>query len=104
MKTGSVVIRPSKRLKFTPSVAPATTSSGAVSPMTREMASTTPVMTPPIAVGTTTLRMVRHLGTPSAYAASRRSIGTNRNISSDDRTTVGIISRDRAIDPPSPIR
>ena len=87
-----------------PSVAPATTSSGAVSPITREIASTTPVTTPPIDVGSTTLTMVRHFGTPRAYDASRRSSGTSRNISSDERTTVGIISRVRATAPAKPLR
>ncbi len=48
--------------------------------------------------------MVRHFGTPRAYDASRRSSGTSRNISSDERTTVGIISSDRAIEPPMPAR
>ncbi len=60
MNTGRVVIRSSKRLKFTESVRPAMISSGAVSPMTRAMASMTPVTMPLIAVGSTTLVMVRH--------------------------------------------
>ena len=49
-------------------------SSGAVSPITRARPSMTPVMMPPNAVGMTTLRMVFHFGTPSAYEASRSSI------------------------------
>ena len=47
-------------------VKPAMMSSGAVSPMTRAMASVTPVVMPAIEVGMTTLRMVSHFGTPSA--------------------------------------
>ncbi len=104
MKTGSVVIRPLNRFALTPSVAPAMTSSGAVSPITREIASTTPVTMPAIDVGSTTLMIVRHFGTPRAYDASRRSSGTSRNISSVERTTVGIISSDKAIEPPMPAR
>ena len=40
----------------------------------------------------------------TAYAASRRSLGTSFSISSVERTTIGIISRDRATEPPKPIR
>ena len=58
---------------FTESVEPAMISSGAVSPITRAIASVTPVMIPDSAVGSTTLTMVRHFGTPRAYDASRRS-------------------------------
>ena len=82
MKTGRVVIRSANRLKFSESVKPAMISSGAVSPMTRATASVTPVMIPAMAVGRTTLTMVRHFGTPRAYAASRSSCGTSLNISS----------------------
>ena len=35
----------------------------------------TPVVMPAIEVGSTTLRIVSHFGTPSAYAASRSSFG-----------------------------
>ena len=56
MNTGSVIIRPSNRLKFAESVMPAMISSGAVSPMTRAMASVTPVTMPPSAVGQHDLR------------------------------------------------
>ena len=79
-------------------------SSGAVSPMTRAIASMTPVTMPATAVGSTTLTIVCHFGTPRAYDASRRSSGTSRSISSDERTTIGIISRDRATAPPKPLR
>jgi hypothetical protein len=47
-------------------VYPATMSSGAVSPMTRAIASVTPVVIPASDVGMTIFRMVSHLGTPSA--------------------------------------
>ena len=91
-------------MKFAESVLPAITSSGAVSPITRAVASMTPVMMPPIEVGTTTLMIVRHFGTPRAYDASRRSSGTSRSISSVERTTIGIISSDSATEPPKPNR
>ena len=45
---------------------PTVTSSGAVSPMTRAMASVMPDVMPAMLVGMTTLRIVRHFGTPSA--------------------------------------
>ena len=45
---------------------PAVISSGAVSPITRAMASMTPVVMPAIEVGSTTFTIVSHLGTPSA--------------------------------------
>ena len=48
------------------SVKPATISSGAVSPMTRAMASITPVTMPASAVGSTTFTTVSHFGTPRA--------------------------------------
>ena len=51
----------------------------------------TPVMMPENAVGSTTLTIVFHLGTPSAYDASRSSFGTSLSISSVERTTTGII-------------
>ena len=84
MKTGRVIIWSLNRLKFVESVDPAMISSGAVSPMTRAMASVTPVMIPAMAVGSTTLTIVRHFGTPRAYDASRRSVGTSLSISSAD--------------------
>ena len=46
---------------------------------------------PPNAVGITIRTIVFHLGTPSAYDASRRSFGTILSISSVDRTITGII-------------
>ncbi|CAM5394587.1 hypothetical protein STANM309S_04711 [Streptomyces tanashiensis] len=57
---------------------------------------------PPIAVGRTTFRMVRHLGMPRAREASRSSFGTSLSISSVERTTTGIIRMARAIAPAKP--
>ena len=104
MNTGRVIIRSANRLVFTESVEPAMISSGAVSPITRATASVMPVMMPASAVGSTTLTIVRHFGTPRAYDASRSSCGTSLSISSQERTTTGIISSDRATAPPKPIR
>ena len=56
----------------------------------------TPVTMPGSAVGSTIRRMVRHLGTPSAYEPSRSAAGTSRSISSVARTTVGSMSTDSA--------
>ena len=85
-------------------VNPEMMSRGAVSPMTRAMASVTPVVMPAIDVGMTILRIVSHFGTPSAYEASRSSLGTILSISSLERTTTGIISSDSATEPPKPNR
>ena len=79
-------------------------SSGAVSPTIRATASITPVTMPASAVGSTTFVIVRHFGTPSAYDASRRLLGTIRSISSVERTTIGIISTDSATEPMIPSR
>ncbi len=68
----------------------------------RATASMTPVMMPPIEVGSTTLRIVRHLGTPSASDASRSSLGTSLSISSVERTTTGIIRMASASEPAKP--
>ena len=65
-------------------VTPAVMSSGAVSPMTREIESMMPVVMPAMDVGSTTFTIVSHFGTPSAYDASRSSFGTSRSISSVD--------------------
>ena len=50
------------------------------------------------------MTIVRHFGTPRAYAASRSSFGTSLSISSADRTTTGIISTASATAPPKPNR
>ncbi len=57
-------------------VDPNTRISGAVSPAIRPMPRIPPVMTPGIAAGRTTLRMVSHRETPRAALASRYSSGT----------------------------
>ena len=59
-------------------------------------------MMPASAVGSTTLTIVRHFGTPRAYDASRSSFGTSLSISSVERTTTGIISSDSATEPTKP--
>ncbi|KZX20846.1 hypothetical protein ACH61_02050 [Rathayibacter tanaceti] len=79
-------------------------SSGAVSPMTRAIARVMPVVMPAMEVGRTILTTVSHFGTPSAYEASRSSFGTSFSISSEERTTTGIISTARAMEPAKPIR
>ena len=79
-------------------------SSGAVSPITRAIARVIPDAMPATEVRSTTLTIVRHFGTPSAYAASRSSFGTTLSISSVDRTTTGIISTDSATEPAKPTR
>ena len=80
------------------------TSSGAVSSITRAMASVIPDVMPAIDVRSTTLTITRHFGVPSAYAASRSSLGTILSISSVDRTTTGIISTASATAPMNPSR
>jgi hypothetical protein len=97
-------MRPSKGLKVTPVVMPTAMSSGAVSPMTRAIARVIPDAMPPTDVGRTTLRIVRHFGTPRAYAASRSSFGTILSISSDARTTTRIMRTDNATAPAKPSR
>jgi hypothetical protein len=81
---------------------PTTSSTGAVSPVTRAIASMIPVTIPLAAVGSTTRRIVRHFGTPSAYDASRSDVGTSLIISSHERTTTGSSRIARAIDPAKP--
>ena len=71
-------------------------SSGAVSPATRAVARVAPVTIPPIVCGSTTLRVVRHLGAPSARLASRSESGTSASTSWVDRATIGSIRIERA--------
>src|ERR687890_279570 len=103
MKVGSEAIQPPKTLELMLVAKPAVTRMGAVSPMTLAIARVTPDAMPEIAVGITTLMMVRHLRTPSAYAASRSSLGTILSISSLDRTTTGIISTESATAATAPV-
>ena len=72
--------------------------------MMRATASMMPVMMPDRAVGSTIFTIVFHFGTPRAYAASRRSIGTMRSISSVLRTITGTISSTSARDTANPER
>ena len=73
-------------------MSPTVTSSGAVSPITRAIAKVILDVMPAIDVRSTTLTITRHFGVPSAYAASRSSLGTILSISSVERTTTGIVS------------
>ncbi len=66
------------------------------------MPSTMPVMSPVNAVGTTTLRIVFHFGTPRAYDASRNSFGTSLSISSVVRTMTGTMRMTSASDTSQP--
>ena len=59
-------MRPLKGSELIESITPVVTSSGAVSPMIRAMASITPVTRPAKAVGRTILMIVFHFGVPSA--------------------------------------
>jgi len=63
-----------------------------------------PVVMPAMEVGRTTRTIVSHFGTPSAYEASRSSLGTRRSISSEERTTTGIMSTESATAPMMPMR
>ncbi|MNI97701.1 hypothetical protein D3C73_1563990 [compost metagenome] len=66
MNVGSEAIQPPNTLLLMVVAKPAVTRIGAVSPITRAIAKVTPEAIPEIAVGITTLVMVRHLRTPSA--------------------------------------
>src|SRR5215467_4686811 len=96
MNTDSDSWLPLNGLSLMESVAPATSSTGAVSPQARAMASMTPVTMPVAAVGSTIFMIVFHFGMPSAYAPSRSAAGTSRSISSLARVMVGSISTESA--------
>ncbi len=66
-------------------------SSGAVSPAMRASASTTPVMMPGSAAGSTTVNTARARVAPSASAPSRIVPGTSSSSSSVVRAMIGII-------------
>ena len=104
MYSGSEACAPSKGLVLMNGLPKTSSSTGAVSPAIRATASMTPVVMPPMAVGRTTFRMVRHFGMPSAREASRSSFGTSLSISSVERTTTGIIRIARASEPAKPER
>ena len=67
-------------------------SSGAVSPVTRAIASNSAVMIAGIAVGSTIRTVARKFDIPSASAPSRTTCGTVRIACSDVRTSSGSIS------------
>ena len=66
MNAGSEPCAPLSGFGLIEEVNPTTSSTGAVSPITRATPSMTPVTMPGSAVGSTTRMIVRHLGTPSA--------------------------------------
>src|SRR4029453_955077 len=103
MNVGREAIQPPNTLLLMVVAKPAVTRIGAVSPMPPAIARVTPDAMPEIAVGTTTLMMVRHLRTPSAYDASRSSFGTIFSISSLERTTTGIMRTERATAATAPV-
>ena len=71
----------------------------AVSPAMRASASTTPVMMPGNAAGSTTVRTARPLVAPSASAPSRMVCGTSRSSSSVVLAMIGIIMMPSAMPP-----
>ena len=64
-------------------------SSGAVSPATRATPSTAPVISPPIAVGSTMRVTIRQRRRPSASPASFSDPGTSASTSCAERATIG---------------
>ncbi len=89
MKVGSVACQPCTGLTFSSLVKPAVSSTGAVSPMPRAIASTTAVASPDLAVGRITFHTVRQWLAPSAKDASRSVPGTTRITTSEALVTVG---------------
>ena len=86
---GTCSVMPANGLNSILWLMPTSSSNGAVSPMIRATPSMMPVTMPAMAVGSTTRRMVRHFGTPSAYDASRSSFGTSFSTSALDRPIAG---------------
>ena len=80
----------------------AVNSSGAVSPDTRAIASSRPVMTPLLAARRVIISATFQRGAPSAAAASRRLPGTRRSMFSVVRTTTGMAMSDSASEPAKP--
>src|SRR5664279_1078539 len=101
--TANVLIGPLRGLALKLLVKLAAMKIGAVSPMTRAIASMVPVTRPAMAVGSTIRVMVANLVTPSAYDASRSTEETSLSISSLERTTIGIISTDKATEAENPL-
>ena len=79
-------------------------SSGAVSPATRASASTTPVMMPGSAAGTSTVITAFARVAPSASAPSRSAFGTRSSSSSVVRAMIGIIMIPSARPPASMLK
>src|SRR5215469_9762282 len=104
MNSGRLVIGPLNGSVLSSFVYPATSSTGAVSPMPLAIASTTAVTRPERAVGSTTFHTVRHWLAPSAYDASRRVFGTSRITTSAARVTIGIIITVSASEAANPVR
>ena len=77
-------------------------SSGAVSPLIRANASSTPVTTPLLAARRVTMVVTFQRGAPRANAASRRLPGTSRNMFSVVLNTTGIAIRASASVPAQP--
>ena len=73
--------------------------SGAVSPAILATARRVPVSKPALAVGKTTLRVVRHLWAPRARDASRTLLGTSFRDSSVVLATIGIRINESAMAP-----
>src|SRR5215471_13550089 len=91
MNSGRLVIGPLNGLALSSFVYPATSRTGAVSPIPLAIASTTAVVSPERAVGRTTFQTVRHWLDPRAYEASRNAPGTILSTTSEARATIGII-------------
>ena len=72
---------------------------GAVSPAIRATARSVPVTKPALALGKTTLKVVRHLCAPRASDASRTLLGTSFRDSSVVLATMGIRMKESAMDP-----
>jgi hypothetical protein len=79
-------------------------SSGAVSPTARAMPSTTAVVTPLRAVGSTTDHTVRAREAPRDRLASRRPSGTSRSTTSTVRVIVGSMIIDSASAAMNPLK
>src|SRR4030042_7220572 len=78
----------------------AVNNSGAVSPVMRAIASSTPVTTPDLTERKVTLSETCQRGAPTAKAASRRLVGTSLSMFSVVRTTTGMAISASATDPP----
>ena len=72
---------------------------GAVSPLMRAMANSTPVITPLLAARKVTDKDTFQRGAPNAKAASRKLPGTKRSMFSVVRITTGTAIKDNAMLP-----